>query len=308
MAMTETFTIAQLLYGTCPSMQFRKLTSDLAAALGKGLGCAITAVRETDSTAAYELPGLRLVLDYRSWGRRGFDHCLVVATGPSEDRTDDTCIDPTLRTQLVKTIVKRITSRYPADRQDWSDCPGALTEEGFEDALDALTCDPPLPVQRPQTDLDRILGSCAVAGSGSRGRAPANAMPPMPPRMPTSAATYGNAALALATPQAAAAVEIANTDPMLSVPEEEAVLLQHEALRQSAPDPEEKSDSLALRLAAHTMNATVLVLSLPVGGAMMTHAALRGANVNTSGRALAMVGTMLGFAHLFIGSQLGGIA
>ena len=55
--------------------------------------------------------------------------------------------------------------------------------------------------------------------------------------------------------------------------------------------------SPALRLAAHMMDATLMVLLLPVGAAMMIYSLTRGANLTTSARALAMTGVSIGVVH-----------
>jgi hypothetical protein len=60
--------------------------------------------------------------------------------------------------------------------------------------------------------------------------------------------------------------------------------------------------SAALRLAAHLIDATLMVLLLPVGAAMMIYSLSRGANLTHSARALAITGVGMGLLH-----TLGGV-
>ncbi|HVG49484.1 MAG TPA: hypothetical protein VM899_15275 [Rubellimicrobium sp.] len=60
---------------------------------------------------------------------------------------------------------------------------------------------------------------------------------------------------------------------------------------------ETKPPSAALRLAAHLIDATLMVLLLPVGATMMVYSLTRGANLTTSARALAITGVGFGFVQ-----------
>ncbi len=62
--------------------------------------------------------------------------------------------------------------------------------------------------------------------------------------------------------------------------------------------------SVPLRLACHAINATVMVLVLPVGAAMMIYALLRGENLNASARMLALMGLAVGLQHSPVGAQI----
>ena len=51
------------------------------------------------------------------------------------------------------------------------------------------------------------------------------------------------------------------------------------------------------RLAAHSLDATLLVVALPVGAAMMTYSLVRGGDLRTSGRMMALCGIGIGAMH-----------
>lgn len=63
-------------------------------------------------------------------------------------------------------------------------------------------------------------------------------------------------------------------------------------------EAEPKRVSPALRLAAHLIDATVMVLLLPVGAAIMIYSLTRGADLNTSARVMTLTTLGIGAAHL----------
>lgn len=70
-----------------------------------------------------------------------------------------------------------------------------------------------------------------------------------------------------------------------------------------APDPEVEARQVAdantarMRLASHTMNATLMLVAFPVGAAITTHTLLRGSDIRLSAQAMAIVGTILAASH-----------
>lgn len=62
--------------------------------------------------------------------------------------------------------------------------------------------------------------------------------------------------------------------------------------------------STPLRLACHAINATLIVIALPVGALMMAYSILRGEDLNTSARMLAIIGTAVGVQHSPAGQQI----
>jgi hypothetical protein len=72
-----------------------------------------------------------------------------------------------------------------------------------------------------------------------------------------------------------------------------------------APEAEAEQPSSALRLAAYLIDATLMVLLLPVGAAMMVYSLSRGANLTTSARAMAVTGVGMSLVQALGG--LGGL-
>ena len=72
------------------------------------------------------------------------------------------------------------------------------------------------------------------------------------------------------------------------------------------PDAAEASQNVKLRLAASTMDMTLMVVYLPAGAAMLTYSLLKGGNVNASARVMALTCSILGLSQLpFAHSLLG---
>jgi hypothetical protein len=107
------------------------------------------------------------------------------------------------------------------------------------------------------------------------------------------------------TAQGPAPLQVANDMPQIPQPR----LSEAAAIRAALYDPlpeEERAPAMppTLRLAAHAMNATLLVIALPVGASLMTYSLLRGENLHLSARALAVMGLLVGLMQLPMGGGL----
>jgi hypothetical protein len=113
-------------------------------------------------------------------------------------------------------------------------------------------------------------------------------------RLPNALAVEDAAEATLAQvldPQPAPAALIPANDPgPLADPQVDEAARIRTALFQ--PDPDRPTT--ALRLAAHTINATMIVIAMPVGMAAMTYTMLRGENLTASARMLALLGLAVG--------------
>lgn len=84
----------------------------------------------------------------------------------------------------------------------------------------------------------------------------------------------------------------------------------HASVRSALYDPVGGSDvkaaiaerSLQERAAIYAVNASVIALSLPVGAAMMAYSAFAKEDFNTSARALAVTGALIGIAQTSLGN------
>ncbi len=55
--------------------------------------------------------------------------------------------------------------------------------------------------------------------------------------------------------------------------------------------------STPMRLAVHAMNATLILVWLPLGAAAMAYSLVKGEDIRVSGRLMAVTGTFLAFAQ-----------
>lgn len=74
------------------------------------------------------------------------------------------------------------------------------------------------------------------------------------------------------------------------------------------PDAERQDrPTTQMRIAAHTLNSTLIIVSLPVGAALLTYSLLRGEDIQLSARAMALTGTLLGLSQSPLAQHLSGI-
>ena len=76
-----------------------------------------------------------------------------------------------------------------------------------------------------------------------------------------------------------------------------------------SPDPVASDvPSTQIRLAAHCFNATLILVWMPLGAAMMTYSILKGEDIRLSSRLIAVVGAVVTLAHSPYGSAVKAIA
>ena len=66
--------------------------------------------------------------------------------------------------------------------------------------------------------------------------------------------------------------------------------------------------STQMRLAAHCMNATLILVWAPLGAAVMTYTVLKGENMRLSARMMAVTGTLFALAHSPVGQTMAAMA
>jgi hypothetical protein len=77
------------------------------------------------------------------------------------------------------------------------------------------------------------------------------------------------------------------------------------ALYPAVPEPVAvERPSTQMRLAVHAVNATLIVVALPVGAALLTYSLLRGEDMRLSARAVALTGAALGVLQSPLGQQV----
>jgi hypothetical protein len=103
----------------------------------------------------------------------------------------------------------------------------------------------------------------------------------------------------------AAPLVAANDQPDLPLPHDAELARLRLALYPPEPVSEEGPQySTQMRLAAHCLNATLILVWSPLGAAVMTYSILRGEDMRLSARTMAVAGTLFALAHSPLGQTV----
>lgn len=285
-------TIAELLFLQAPPMNFARLVGDLDAVLARVQQTDRTLTWDCEDIASFNMPGTRIVLATSENPRPGAAASLTISVGPSHLAADDSD-SPDLGTMsrhaaFCSRLVERVHPRLHADAIFWHQYEGLVDA----DLLDRLAYAPPVrrePAARLHPVFD-LLDDHNVAAVYARGFGPHREKTNMKP----------NAGQLKAAPS--------NDQP--DIPRErdpELAQLRHALYPEETPPPPHLV-SPQLRLAAHTMNATLIMVALPVGAAMLTYSVLRGENMRLTTAALVATGFASTLLQTPFGQQLVAIA
>lgn len=169
---------------------------------------------------------------------------------------------------LCSRLVERIQTRYPPDAVLWRQLPMAIEPELVDALIDAL---PP---------IHDVLGAQPKAD-------PAPASPQQPASQP--------------------ALTVANDTPDLPRRAERELDRVRAALY-PAPVAQTNAETAQMRLAAQAMNATLIVVWMPLGVAAMTYSLMKGENIGFSARMMALTGTLIAWSQTPFGQQVVALA
>ncbi|MFN3643860.1 MAG: hypothetical protein ACK4TB_13185 [Gemmobacter sp.] len=138
------------------------------------------------------------------------------------------------------------------------------------------------------TTAERNATAAAVAAILRGPKTPA--APPAPRR--------GDKARSRARAAAAAAATVANDVPDIPRTASAELLRIRAALYPPAEPPARPTASMPIRIAVGATGATLVIVAAPVGAALLTYNALRGADLALTARAVALTGAALGFLEM----------
>ncbi len=264
-------TIGQLVYRSVPPIDFGKLTADLDTAL---VGCdagRLSHALERDGLAIIDIGGSRVGIALaRGLDRKGAA-AVTVTVGHGPFGAGDLTL-ARRQSVLARLIAQRIAASFPPLETVWTETPEITTTETFERLREEL-------IERRRVQAEARAARAEARQSFAPPKMEAADVSRMFARFEATldARRSGRGELALAgIPVGALAME--------------------------APPPAPDRSRPLLRLAAHMMDATLMVVALPVGVAMMVYSLSRGGDVNTSARAMALSGLGLGVLHLMGGT------
>ena len=348
MTMSQFGTIAQLVYADKQPLNFAKVVSDLHSILTRFRGNGLKFEWECEDIAFFDLPDARIALGWDNQPGKGYSACLTVSVGPLpvipplpgtagheemcsrlverlQGRFPATAIlwhqtEEHLTGDLIDRLVEDLPplmQLFPFQEPDWvadamaRQSPGrAVALRGAEavtavaPAMTPPAAAPPAPgpmaepvadpaTRRAEKPADRtatkvVARTGAETGARARVKAKANA----------------NAAVVMAETSPPAA----NDCPDLPALRQSELARVRAALYMTDPTPVRCLPSTPMRLAAHAMNATLIVVWPPLGAAVMTYALLRGEDMKLSARLMVLTGLFSTALQSPMGQQMAAMA
>jgi len=302
-------------------MTLARLVAELESAIHRHGPESLIITWDCDDIVLLDSDGTRIALGYMAHPSTAGAVCLTVSAGPGPagghpcpDDQHDLRAD-----RLCRMIVGRITQRFAADDTLWHHTTGLVTPDLIDGLVDVLPA-----LHAPHQTLSQLIEATVVlpppprvAGNGAfcRVRAATPQRPqtrrPHSPSASAAAVAIETLADALETrlrwqtagrPPRVAAPGCANDAPDLP-------LVRNAELRRVRlalyPPPEaEAAPSAPLRLAAHSLDASLIIIALPLGAAMMTYSLLRGGNIRVSARVTAVTATVVGISQSPVAAQV----
>jgi hypothetical protein len=325
MASLELSTVAQLLYTDMESVDFARIVSELDAVLTRMRGGDVVITWDCDDLVTFDVPETRILLGWIETGRRNYGGCLTVAVGPNPSAAETEA--KAEHDVLCSRLVERIQGRYKPTGVMWRQIEGSVSSEQVDAMVEGLVP----PAQQSLPPIDSILESLSRADlqmAEARANqlhpravhapelsrmamepafAEAAAPAPIAPRRPSRKIDVSRLA------QRAAVAQAANDKPDLPLPKSAELARLRDALYPVDAEAEVAAEekpvhSTQMRLAAHAMNATLIVVYAPLGAAVMTYSILRGEDMRLSGRVMAIVGTFFALAQTPMGQTVAAMA
>jgi hypothetical protein len=270
-------TIGQLIYSNLPKLDFAKLVADLEVALA---GCEAGTRHPSfhgDRMAMIDAGASRVTVSLADGLDRRGAAAVIVTVGYAPLLDGDQRL-ARRRTVLSRLIVERVASRFAPSETVWTESEEEATPEMIGQLIEGLAA------RREAQEASRSERARARR-SLPRHFVEPDDLPRMMARFDASLAARrtGRPAAVAAAEGSRAALDITDL-----------ALLEGAKERANASG---RTSSAPMRLAAHLIDATLMVVALPVGAGMMVYSLSRGANLNTSARALAISGLGIGVVH-----------
>lgn len=299
MAFDHDSTIAQFVFDRDPSLNLAVLVKELDAALERSGAGRRSVTWDCEDLAFVDLDGARFTLSYTGDAGPGLPSSLMISVGPGPHSPYDPA-DRRHYEDLCHLLADRLRARFAPQQTLWHQVAGPVTADLIDDLFDRLP------------DFSTGKASAPLA----RRSAPAEAVRAFPETdadLPVSFVEKAMAIKAAKAERARAAMKgfqtsrkpiapAANSQPDLPrCPATEAEQIRAALYPEDRQTPQQ---TVRMRLAASTMDITLMVVFLPAGAAMMTYGLLRGGNVASSARMMALTGALIGLSQLPFASQL----
>lgn len=316
-------TIAQLVFADPQPLNFARVVGDLHTVLSRFRGTNLRIEWDCEDIALFDLPEARIVLGWNDQPGKGYSACLTVSVGPLPSAPPAT-VETGGHENMCSRLIERLQSRFPATAILWHQ----TDQPVGADLLDALVEKLPalmelFPFQEPAWMADAITEPSAFPPSPLRSKAEdakakaeeakdqdlkaeatAQVRPEAPPPLPPRDANQRPARHARARLRA----KIANDRPHLPRLRNAELARIRAALYDPVEADLPQMNMPQIRLASHAMNATLIMVWLPLGAAVMTYGLLKGDDIHLSARLLVATGTIVGLAHSPLGQTVAAMA
>lgn len=287
-------TLAQMLFKGKPELNFAHVVGELDTALARYPASRRSLGWDCDDLAIFDLDGARIVLAYCDDLDGPHSACLTVAVGHGPLNNGASSLAKH-RAAFCRKITDRLALRHRPDTVLWQEVDAPVTADLINSLVDHLPeHDLHAPVEE-ETAVDRLLARMSVE-LNSRDTPPA-----MNFARPDPAGDMGLSQMALEP--APVANDVPDL-PRLSDPELSAV---RAALYPDAKDGPVPDQSAQMRLAIHAMNATMIVVFMPVGLAAMVSGLRKGENLRFSAQLMALTGLFGAIWHSPMGDRMLGM-
>lgn len=313
-------TSVTLLYVDRPILNFARYVDNLEQALRQTEHERFDLRWDSEDFATFDLDGSRVVLGYsdldtpqRVAGQAptGYKAALVLAVGPSSTPEASRQVADNGRA-LCDSVIERIQKRHGADLILWTEVDGVFTMEHFDSLVNtALT-------MRPAEALPAVLSRFDEPQVGRLMDRLEEEIHPQHPdhdanrkglraRLPSSLLTQFHPDLLLHDDEAAAAEagNSADTAEASANDQPHPMHIEMARIRDALypPEPEgpaRAKEPLVRRLTLYTFNTTLLMVSLPVGAALLTYNVLGREDSKVTARVFALTGIGMAFGKSFL--------
>lgn len=270
---TPTTTIAAACFATPPALDFQSFADEVAQALGASQMHRVSVSRGYEDLAIFDLDGARLSLAYcditmepdLADAAPDVAAVLVVAVGSNAcGDASGAAATPLFdnRYTICAGLIDRVEQMRKADMLIWLEENRDFNQNVFDTLLDGITCKPE-PARAIFPDLA--------------------AQEDLQPTHPTQ---YGATHKRQSTEMARIREALYLKDPGADSPPH------------ARPLARPRDMPLPHRLTIYTINATLMVIALPVGAAVMTYCALGRESLSVAARAMALTGAAMGISQL----------
>lgn len=286
-------TIAQLLCLEDLPINFAKMVGDFDSVLER-LRLTTRKTRwDSDDVATIDLPGMRVLLGWSECPSHNLAGILTISVGPSPldwksgQKNEVISIDPKA---LCKRLVSRAQKRVPAADVLWHQIDCIMDAEWVELLIDALP-------DKAAAGLSGAMMDLPSNERFARRQRPVVVMGALQPKRASGAAN-----------------EIHRPLPATVIPIKPQVALKtwDEAdlarLRIALYAKEDETYTTQMRLAVHAMNATLIIVWMPLGVAAMVHGMVKGEDMRLASRLMVAAGSFAALAQTPFGMQMVALA